>query len=41
MVATAPYINLNNGYYCPSASWDYNVSSGGAGSTGATAGSPV
>jgi hypothetical protein len=41
MVATAPYINLNNGYYCPSASWDYKVSSGGAGSTGATAGSPV
>jgi len=39
--AAAPYINLNNGYYCPSASWDYNVSSGGAGNAGATAGSPV
>jgi Fibronectin type III domain len=38
MVVTAPYINLNNGYYCPSASWDYKVSSGG---TGPTAGSPV
>jgi Fibronectin type III domain len=40
VVATAPYINLSNGY-CPSVSWDYNVSSGGPGNAGATAGSPV
>jgi hypothetical protein len=39
VVATAPYIDMGNGYYCPSASWDFNVSSGGAGSAGATAGS--
>jgi hypothetical protein len=41
VVATAPYINLNNGYYCPSASWDFKVSSGGAGDAGATGGTPV
>jgi hypothetical protein len=40
VVATAPYINVGNGYYCPSASWDFKVSSGGAGSAG-TAGSTV
>ena len=40
VVATTPYISLSNGY-CPSASWDFNVSSGGAGSAGATAGSTV
>ena len=40
VVATAPYVSLSNGY-CPSASWDFKVSSGGAGSSGATAGSPV
>jgi hypothetical protein len=40
VVATAPYVSLSNGY-CPSSSWDFNVSSGGAGSTGATAASPV
>ena len=38
VVATTPYITLSNGY-CPSASWDFKVSSGGAGSAGATAGS--
>jgi Fibronectin type III domain len=41
VVATAPYINLNNGYYCPSGSWDFKVSSGGAGNAGATGGVPV
>ena len=40
VVATTPYITLSNGY-CPSVSWDFNVSSGGAGSAGATAGSTV
>jgi hypothetical protein len=34
VVATAPYINLNNGYYCSSGSWDFKVSSGGAGANG-------
>jgi Fibronectin type III domain len=29
VVATAPYISVGNGYYCPSATWNYNVSSGG------------
>ena len=40
VTATAPYINLNNGYYCPSATWDYHVASGGSGNAGATGGSP-
>jgi hypothetical protein len=39
VVASAPYINLNNGYYCPSASWDFNVAPGGSGNAGATGGS--
>jgi hypothetical protein len=41
VVASAPYINLNNGYYCPAASWDFNVASGGSGSAGGTAGTAV
>ncbi len=42
VVATAPYTDMGNGSYCPSASWDFSVSSGGAGNAGATAGgSPV
>jgi hypothetical protein len=41
VVATAPYINLNNGYYCPSASWNFTVSPGGPGTAPATGGSPV
>jgi hypothetical protein len=41
VVATAPYINMGNGYYCPSASWDFKVSSGGAGNAGATGGAPL
>ena len=41
VVATAPYIDMGNGYYCPSVSWDFKVSSGGAGSTGATGGSAL
>jgi hypothetical protein len=40
VVATAPYLDLGNGSYCPSASWDFKVSSGSTGSTG-TAGSTV
>jgi hypothetical protein len=41
VVASAPYINLNNGYYCPSANWDFKVASGGAGSAGGTGGSAL
>ena len=41
VVATAPYIDMGNGSYCPSVSWDFNVSSGGPGNAGATADTPV
>jgi hypothetical protein len=41
VVATAPYLSLDNGYYCPSQSWDFHVAPGGAGSAGATGGSQV
>ena len=41
VTATAPYISLSNGYYCPSGSWDFKVSSGGAGNAGATGGTTV
>ena len=32
VTASAPYIDLGNGYYCPSATWDYKASQGGPGS---------
>jgi len=41
VVATAPYLSLDNGYYCPSQSWDFHVAPGGAGSAGATGGTQV
>jgi hypothetical protein len=41
MSATAPYIDLDNGYYCPEATWEYNVSAGGGGNAGSAAGSTV
>jgi hypothetical protein len=29
--AAAPYVNLDNGYYCPAGTWNFSASSGGAG----------
>jgi len=40
VVATAPYLDLGNGSYCPSVSWDFKVFSGSIGNAG-TAGSTV
>jgi hypothetical protein len=40
VVATAPYLDMGNGSYCPSVSWDFKVSSGSTGNAG-TAGSTV
>lgn len=34
MSVNAPYIDLDNGYYCNSGSWDFKVSSGGTGGSG-------
>jgi hypothetical protein len=31
VVATMPYTSLSNGGYCPSVSWDFNVSAHGQG----------
>jgi hypothetical protein len=38
VVATAPYLDMGNGYYCPQASWNFTVSSGSVGNddTGTT-----
>jgi Fibronectin type III domain len=41
VVATVPYVDLGNGYYCPSGSWDYKASPGGSGGAGTTPGSAV
>ena len=31
LVNTEPYINLDNGYYCTSSTWNYHISPGGTG----------